>query len=114
MDIVKLFDTEFPVWLAANADAARRIGAKYLFNITGEGGGQWFLDLSRTGPQIERGAGQRVDCTITLSVANFLTLWSNLYAGESMYYSGRILISGDEMLAMSLRDVLQRIKSTAA
>jgi predicted lipid carrier protein YhbT len=113
MDIQKLFDTDFSVWLNANADSVRRVGAKYIFNITGDGGGQWYLDLSSTGPKIERSAGQRADCTITLNAADFLTLWGNLYAGESMYYSGRIWISGDEMLAMSLRDVLQRIKLSA-
>lgn len=112
MDIQKLFDVDFPAWLTANADSVRRIGANYVFNITGEGGGQWFLNLSSTGPKIERGAGQHSDCTITLSAADFGTLWSNLYAGESMYYSGRIWISGDEMLALNLRDVLQRIKTT--
>ncbi len=112
MDIPKLFDTDFAAWLTANADSVRHVGAKYMFNITGEGGGQWFLDLSSTGPKIERSAGQRIDCTITLSATDFQTLWGNLYAGESMYYSGRIWISGDEMLAMSLRDVLQRIKTT--
>lgn len=113
MEIAKLFDTEFPGWLAANADAAQRVGAKYLFNITGEGGGQWFLDLSRTGPTIERSSEQRADCTITLSAADFQTLWGNLYAGESMYYSGRIWISGDETLALNLQNVFQRIKSAA-
>ncbi len=113
MDIAKLFDTDVPAWLEANADAAKRVGAKYQFNITGEGGGQWFLDLSRTGPKIERAAGQRADCTITISAADFPTLWSNLYAGESMYYSGKIWISGDEMLAMSLQNVFARIKSAA-
>ena len=110
MDIQKLFDTDMPSWLSANAESVRRVGAKYIFSITGDGGGQWFLDLTKTGPMIERSTGQRADCTITLSVADFQTLWGNLYAGESMYYSGRIWISGDEMLAMSLRDVLQKIK----
>jgi predicted lipid carrier protein YhbT len=113
MDIQKLFDSDFPAWLAANTDAVRRVGAKYVFNITGEGGGQWFLDLSRSGPKVERSAGQRADCTITVSAADFQSLWDNLYAGESLYYSGRIWVSGDEMLALNLRDVLQRIKSAA-
>ena len=27
MDIAKLFDTDFPAWLTANADTARRVGA---------------------------------------------------------------------------------------
>jgi putative sterol carrier protein len=113
MDIVKLFDADFPAWLEANADAAKRVGAKYIFNITGEGGGQWFLDLSRTGPKIERAAGQRADCTITVSAADFATLWANPYAGESMYYSGKIWISGDEMLALSLQNVIARIKAAS-
>ena len=111
MDIQKLFDNDVPAWLTANAATARRVGAKYGFNITGDGGGKWFLDLSSTGPQIERSAGQRADCTITISAAYFETLCGNLAAGESLYYSGRLWVSGDEMLALNLRDVLQRIKT---
>lgn len=113
MDIAKLFNTDFPAWLEANADTARRVGAKYIFNITGEGGGQWFLDLSRTGPKVEPAAGQRADCTITVSAADFEKLWNNPYMGESMYYSGKIWISGDEMLALSLQNVFARVKATA-
>ena len=111
MDIPKLFDTDLPAWLAANADSAKRVGGKYIFNITGDGGGKWYLDLSSTGPKIEPGAGQRVDCTITLNAADFQSLWGNLYVGESLYYSGRLYISGDEMVAMQLRDFLMRAKS---
>jgi len=112
MEIQKLFETDLPVWLAANADSARRVGSKYVFNITGDGGGKWYLHLSHSGPTIEPASGQRADCTITASVADFQTLWNNLYAGESLYYSGRLYISGDEMVAMQLRDFLMRAKST--
>ncbi len=111
MDITKLFDTDFPAWLAANADAARRVGARYQFNITGEGGGQWYLDLSSTGPKIERATGTRADCTISLSAADFTALWNNLYIGEQFYYSGKLSVWGDEMLALRLRDVLQGVKT---
>jgi hypothetical protein len=111
MDIAKLFDTDFPAWLAANADAARRVGAKYQFNITGEGGGQWYLDLSSTGPKIERATAARVNCTISLSAADFASLWDNLYIGEQFYYSGKLSLWGDEMLALRLRDVLQGVKT---
>ena len=111
MEIQKLFETDLPAWLAGNTDSAKRVGGRYAFNITGDGGGQWYLDLSSTGPKCEPGAGQRADCTITLSAADFQTLWGNLYAGESLYYSGRLYISGDEMVAMQLRDFLMRAKS---
>jgi hypothetical protein len=111
MDISKLFNTDLPAWLAANADSAKRVGGRYAFNITGDGGGKWFLDLSSTGPKIEPASDQRADCTITLSTADFETLWGNLYAGESLYYSGRVYISGDEMVALQLRDFLMRAKS---
>jgi putative sterol carrier protein len=113
MDIQKLFDTDFTAWVAANSESAKRIGAKYQFNITGEGGGQWFLNLSSTGPKVERASGQRTDCTITISATDFETLWANPYAGESMYYAGKLWISGDEMLAMSLRDILAKVKTAA-
>jgi len=107
MDIQKLFNEDLPTRLAANPDAARRIGAKYQFNITGEGGGQWFLDLSRTGPTIEAGNPGKADCSITISAADFQQLQQNPNSGMQMYFSGRLRVAGDEMLAMRLQDILR-------
>jgi putative sterol carrier protein len=106
IDIQKLFTVDFPARLAANPDAARRIGARYQFNITGEGGGQWFVDLSSTGPKVEAGQPGRADCTITISAADFKQLWANPSSGMQLYFSGRLRISGDEMLALRLQNML--------
>ena len=55
VDIQNLFNETIPAALNKNADAAKEIGAKYQFNITGEGGGEWFIDLTPSGPKSTAG-----------------------------------------------------------
>ena len=55
VDIQKLFNDELPAAITKNPDAAKEIGAKYQINITGDGGGEWFIDVSDSGPKAEKG-----------------------------------------------------------
>ncbi len=50
MDIPKLFETDLAHALAAKPDVAQRVGVRFHFNVSGEGGGLWFVDASSTGP----------------------------------------------------------------
>ena len=61
IDIQHLFNEELPAQLAKYSDAAKTIGAKFQLNITGECGGEWFLDTSDTGPSCTQGQGPDAD-----------------------------------------------------
>ena len=81
MDIPKLFETDLANALAAKPDVAQRVGVKFQFNITGEGGGQWFVDASSTGPKVEAANPGNADCTISMSAEDFEQLWQNPSSG---------------------------------
>ena len=51
----ELFDTILPPKITASPDKAREINAIYQFKITGDGGGEWNVDLSSAGPAITKG-----------------------------------------------------------
>jgi hypothetical protein len=61
VDIQNLFDITLPAQLALHPDEAKLIGAKFQLNITGECGGEWFLDTSDTGPSCTQGQGPDAD-----------------------------------------------------
>jgi putative sterol carrier protein len=109
VDIPKLFETDLANAMMAKPDVVQRIGVKYQFNITGDGGGEWFIDTSSSGPKVERGNPGGADCTISLSDQDFEQLWQNPSSGMNLFFSGRLNISGDPMLAMKFQDLAKML-----
>ena len=107
MDIPKLFNTDLANAIVAKPDVVQRIGAKYQFVITGDGGGEWFVDASSTGPAVQQGNPGKADCTIKMSAADFEQLWQNPSSGMNLFFSGRLSVSGDPMLAMKFQDLMR-------
>ena len=100
VDTKKLFNEELPAALAKNAEEAKTIGAKYQMNITGEG--SWFIDVSATGPKCVPGE-EPADCTITITSEDFQKLIENPQQnGMQLFFSGKLKITGNNMLAMKL------------
>lgn len=108
VDIQKLFNEELPAALAKKADEAKQIGAKYQLNVTGEGGGEWFIDVSDSGPKVVPGNPGNADCTMTVSSEDFPKLYENPQAhGMQLFFAGKLKISGNQMLAMKLSKLFQ-------
>lgn len=104
VDIQKLFNEDLPGAIAKNPDAARQIGAKYQLNITGDGGGEWFIDVSDSGPKAEQGNPGTADCTITIATEDFQKLVENPQAnGMQLFFAGKLKVTGNQMLAMKLQ-----------
>ena len=104
VDIQKLFNEELPAALTKNPDAAKQIGAKYQINVTGDGGGEWYIDVSDSGPKAEKGNPGNADCTISLTTEDFQKLHENPQAnGMQLFFAGKLKVSGNQMLAMKLQ-----------
>ena len=108
VDIQELFNNTIPAALDKNKDAAKEIGAKYQFCITGDGGGEWFIDLTASGPSCAAGNPGGADCTLTISGEDFQKLHENPDAnGMSLFFSGKLKVAGNQMLAMKLKKLFQ-------
>jgi putative sterol carrier protein len=104
VDIQKLFNDDLPGAIAKHQDAAKELDAKFQINITGEGGGEWFIDLSKaTGARAEKGNPGGADCSITISSEDFHKLHENPQAnGMQLFFGGKLKITGNPMLAQKL------------
>ena len=102
VDIQTLFNTTLPSQIAAHPDAAKQIAAKFQINITGEGGGEWHIDATESGPSA--GAGNKpADVTITMATEDFQKLMENPQAnGMQLFFAGKLKVAGNQMLAMKL------------
>jgi putative sterol carrier protein len=100
VDIPKLFNEQLPAALTRNADEAKSINATYQMNIAGAG--SWHLDLTSAGPAIVQGE-KPADCTINITAEDFQKLQENPAAGMQLFFSGKLKISGNQMLGMKLQ-----------
>jgi putative sterol carrier protein len=108
VDIQYLSNEELPAQLAKYPDAAKAIGAKFRLNITGEGGGEWFIDTSDTGPSSMQGQGPGADVTVTIDAEDFQKLHDDPQANSmQLFAAGKITIAGNQMLAMKLGRLFQ-------
>jgi putative sterol carrier protein len=104
VDIQKLFNEQLPSAIEKNPDAAKEIGAKYQINIAGDGGGEWYIDCTDSGPKTESGNPGGADCTIDIASEDFQKLVENPQAnGMQLFFSGKLKVQGNQMLAMKLQ-----------
>lgn len=108
LNVQELFNTKLPAAIANNAAAAKEINAKFQLNITGEGGGNWFLDL--TAPAIAAGEPGGADVTLTLAHDDFVTLTENPGNGMKLFFAGKLKVQGNQMLAMKLQKIFDLVK----
>ena len=106
VDIQKLFNEEVPAQISKNPDAAKQVGAKFQMNVTGDGGGEWFIDLTASGPSAVAGNPGGADCTITIATEDFQKLHENPQAnGMQLFFAGKLKVTGNQMLAMKLQKI---------
>jgi putative sterol carrier protein len=106
-DASDLFDNKLPAQLAANPDKAKAVGAKYAFKITGEGGGEWTVDLAGAVPSVKQGIDGPANCTIEVAHEDFKNMLSNPAAGMQLFFAGKLRVTGDMMLATKLQQLFK-------
>lgn len=99
------FGTRLPAKLSGNPDEAKAIGAVFLFKITGEGGGTWTVDC-KNNPGCREGDEGSADVTLELSSTDWATISSNPGAAMQLYFTGKLKVTGNAMLATKLQKIL--------
>lgn len=110
-DARQLFDQVVPKALAGHPDRAREVNAIFLFKITGEGGGEWTVDLVNDPPVCEKGDSGSAQCTVEVDHTDFQSMLSDPQMGMQLYFQGKLKVTGDPMLATRLQQFFQLAES---
>jgi putative sterol carrier protein len=106
-DAQELFDVMVPSGLKQFPDKAREVNAIYGFKISGEGGGEWTVDLTANPPTCDKGDTGKSQCMIEVAHDDFKTMLADPNAGMQLYFQGKLRVSGDPMLAMKLQQFFE-------
>ena len=105
----ELFNERVPNSLSSHPDKAKEIGAVFLFKITGDGGGEWIVDLASDSPTCKAGNpdGKTAQCTVEVAHEDFKAMLNNPALGMQLYFQGKLKVAGDPMLATKLQKLFQ-------
>lgn len=99
------FDRHFPAQLSLYPNWPESLRARCKFNLTGEGGGVWVVDLTKTENQISAGEGPS-DCTITMEAADFVEMVNGKLIPAAALETNKLHLGGSRELAVRIGRVL--------
>ena len=102
-----IIETEIPAALAAKPEMAKDINSIIHFNITGDGGGNWTLDLTKPSGWVSSGHTGTPKMTITVSNDDLVKIRQKQLKPEMAAMSGKLKFKPMDMgLAMKLGKLL--------
>ncbi len=105
MQPAQLFD-RLAARIAERPQLVEEIGAVYRFDVEGEEGGSWVIDLKTPPGSVRRGTGEEADCVVAVSQSDLAGIVSGQVDPQSAFLMGRIRVAGNFMLATKLRALL--------
>ena len=107
MTVKEIFEQRIPDGIKEDPDKAKSINAIYQFKVTGDEGGDWYVDLTADPPNVAAGVNDDAKCTITVGDADFIDVVTGKLNAQMAFMSGKLKIAGDMSLAMKLGTVLK-------
>jgi putative sterol carrier protein len=103
-ETVEQFFTTLPNKLSARKTAG--MNATYQFIITGDQGGNWYVEIKDGQPGVVRGDAEMPDITITAPSDVWLQVVNGEMSGQSAFLTGQVKLQGDITLALKLQSLL--------
>ena len=104
-DIKAIFDA-MPAQI--NADAAKGMSSTIQFKLTGDGGGDYYVEIKDGTAKVSEGTHASPNMTMTLAASDYVDLIMGKLNGQMAFMSGKLKIAGDMGLAMKMQTLFKR------
>lgn len=89
----QLFEEALPKTFATFKDQAKKVTSTFQINITGEGGGEWYVDPANG--SVTSGRKDGADCVLEMGVQEFADLTAGKLDAGAAVKNGKMRFSGD-------------------
>jgi len=100
------FEEKIAQKLKDKPETSKAVNSVYEFNITGDNGGVWTVDLTKEPGTVQAGSTGTAKCTVTCASGDFMNIVSGKMNPQMAFMSGKLKIKGDMGLAMKLQKVI--------
>lgn len=107
------FFTQVNAAASADPERATAIDCCYQFNVTGDGGGTYVLNLKKgtTSDFLTTEPSSAADATITVSGADWIAIVKGELDAMSAFMGGKVKVDGDLSQAMKLPKLVKLLKA---
>lgn len=92
--------------IKSDAAALAGFNALYQFNLTGDDGGNWVIELTDDARDVREGEDENAQCVINMSSADFMAMIGGSLNPQMAFMTGRLRVKGDMGLALKLQTIL--------
>nr|XP_060465547.1 hydroxysteroid dehydrogenase-like protein 2 [Panthera onca] len=93
-------------------DVVKATQAIYQFELSGEDGGTWFLDLKSKGGNVGYGGpSHQADVVMSMSTDDFIKMFSGKLKPTMAFMSGKLKIKGNMALAIKLEKLMNQMNA---
>ncbi len=85
-----------------NPDAAAGVDAVFQFDISGDEASQYHMVVKDQKCQISEGTHGSPNVTFSMASTDFIDMMTGKISGQAAFFSGKLRVSGDLMLAQRL------------
>jgi len=91
-----------------NADAAKGMNSVIQFNLSGDGGGSYYVAIKDGACSVHEGTHASPNMTMTMAAQDYVDMISGKLNGQMAFMSGKLKIAGDMGLAMKMQSLFKR------
>ncbi len=86
-------------------DAAKGLTATYQFDLSGDGGGNWNINIKDDQCEVKEGKAASPNITLSMAANDYLDMINGKLNGQMAFMTGKLRISGDMGLALRLQSL---------
>lgn len=102
MSAQEIMEVKIPQRVKDNPEVAKSINGTVVFDLQGDGGGQWSLDLTNADGKIVSGANENAKVVLTMKATDFVDMVGGKLNPQMAFLGGKLKVKGDMGAALKL------------